>query len=151
MKTVGLDVLLRAIAGAVASSQESMRKRHISNFASFFRKNEGDVLDPAVVSMKLPRDHFKEGDPPHRVADVPLATLTHHNQAHLQELRFEIDCHIDDLTEGEEEGSEAVSLVIGSTEPRAGAARLTLSYRTNETPEGIAQINDTLLRNDGGD
>ena len=146
MKTVSLGNLLSAISTAIAGGQESLRRRHLGNFHSNFKRTEDGTLTPSTIPVRLPRDHFeKDDDPSYRVAQIPLATLTHHDQVYMDEMVFELDCLIEDFDDKDGDGNGSLSLVIGSGIPRReGSAKLSVTFKREATPEGIARTVDAL-------
>lgn len=150
-----LDDLLQAVADAVMSAQRFLDARH-QDLSHLFQPrgtaagsaggaDEG-ALEPLTVPLVLPKSVVTDGEPAEGVHNVPLATLVPHQAVALESMKLSIPCLVEGLSGGT--GQKQVSIVLGSSLPtrHAGLATLSLEFRHAEPTEGMARINDQLLK-----
>lgn len=146
MNVCFLDELLKAIGSAVATANLALQNLSGEAQKSFYQPGEDGVMHPRSLSVHLPRRHVGQGEEAEGPHDIPESTLTHHHQIMLDTLSLDIDC----LVEGLQKGADGADLVLlsvgGDIRNRSNAARLQLTFKTADPPEGVARINDQLLK-----
>jgi hypothetical protein len=148
MRNFMLDELLRAVADAVMSAHKAVGAHH-HDLGHLFRPSRAKAggLEPVSMPLVLPRAVVREGEEPEGVHDVPLATLVPHQSTVIDSLSLSLPCLIDGLEDGAD-GAKRLSLVLGPSLPaqHSRLATLSVTFRNSDPPEGMARINDQLLK-----
>lgn len=146
MKRVKLNDLLAAISSAITTTQHMAREQHHANLHEHFEDSGDDHVRPKTTKMLLPKDHVGPGEDQEGVAHVPHMALTNHDQIHLSELDLELECVVEEV-EDCKDAPPLLSLLIGGGVPKKSkAGTLRLSFKTVDTPEGVSQVNDSMLK-----
>jgi hypothetical protein len=144
-----LDDLLRAIADAVMSAQRFLATRH-HDLSHLFRpsRTSPGSLEPHTLSLVLPKGVVRDDEAKEGIHDVPAATLVPHQSTALDTLSLTFPCLLEGLEEGGTAGAKRVSIVLGRALPNqhSGLATMTITFRTGDPPEGMARINDQMLK-----
>jgi hypothetical protein len=145
-----LDELLKAISNAVSGSCAHLKQRHLDNHSSFFDADVKGFLAPKKLLMLLPLRHVQhtDGQAPETegIHQIPQSTLVQQNQMELDSMTMEIDCLVEELKDGDD-GQKQLVLSLGSiVHNRSNGIRLNLTYKNSGTPEGVARVNDELLK-----
>jgi len=143
------DDLLRSIADAVMSAHKYLGAQHY-DVGHLFRpsRSHQDAFEPLTVPMVLPRSVVPDGENPEGIHHIPLATLVPHQATMIDTVNFSVPCLIDGLDQGDESGTKRLSLVLGQSLPNQHSrlGTLTITFKNGEPPEGMARINDQLLK-----
>lgn len=144
-----LDDLLRAVADAVMSTQRAVGAHH-HDLGHLFRpsRKQAGAMEPISMPLVLPRSVVHDGEEAEGVHEVPLASLVPHQSTVIDSLSLSLPCLIDGLHEGADGDASRLSLVLGPSLPAHHACLGTLSvtFRNGDPPEGMARINDQLLK-----
>lgn len=146
MPNYNLDDLLRAISVAVHEANRELTDCARQDFERHFQANYG-ALEPKTLPLVLPRDHLTEGEEPRGIHHVPQAALVHHRPLALDTLKLEFDCQIEGIVTGDKDRPLRVQVMLGpDAQSTTSAGRISLEFRSGDTPEGIARVNDKLLK-----
>ena len=148
MRSFMLDDLLRAIADALMATQKAVGAHH-HDLGHLFRpsRTQAGAMEPVSLPLVMPRSVVHEGEEPEGVHDVPLASLVPHQSTVIESLNLSMPCLIEGLDDAAD-GGKRLSLVLGSSLPaqHSRLATLSLTFRNGDPPEGMARINDQLLK-----
>lgn len=146
MSSFSLDDLLRGIAAAVKDANRELNEAARQHVEHSFTASDG-VLKPRTSAFLLPRDHLEPGDAPYAVHHVPHAALVHHRPLGIDALTVDLECTIEGVVQMDGKGPPQVQLrVAADGSAGASGSRLTIQFKANDPPEGIARLNDKLLR-----
>jgi hypothetical protein len=144
--TISLSDLAGAVAVSLLRSVEPLRRQHIDATAEFFEPagaEAGPALRPRTLALHVPRPVAEKGseDAP---SAIPLAALLQHSPIVLEEASLEMQCRV---TGFDRAGNAPADLRLALDMAGAGAPmRLALKYRLAAPPEGLARIDDSLVR-----
>ena len=159
-RTLTLDALLRAVKGAVFDANGVVRDQHISELGEFYDQagtpaaagaaNSGSsdvVLVPKVVRLRMPSLTVPENVDPTPPVEVPLPTLVQSDALVVDELQIDFGCTLIGVEPSRGDDARRILVRLGDAAGAPGsAARLSIRYRSAPPPEGVARINDALLR-----
>lgn len=149
MRNFMLDDLLRAVADAVMSAHKSVGAHH-HDLGHLFRpsRSKSGGLEPVSMPLVLPRAVVHDGEEAEGVHDVPLATLVPHQSTVIESLSLSLPCLVDGLEDAADGDGKRLSLVLGPSLPaqHSRLATLSVTFRSGDPPEGMARINDQLLK-----
>ena len=141
-----LDQLLKGVKQAVLSTNELASKQHMTYLAQHFVRNDDGTSSPTCLKLRMPATHIQEGEELEPVHQVPTATLSAPQTVSVDELEVELDCHIKAL-EATKKGGQRIEVKLGGFPlGRSNAARIKITYKNGDPPEGVARINDSLLK-----
>ena len=144
MKRIPLDDLMAAVAAAVHDAQQALSEQHLGHLKSHFEECDGH-LRPRTVPILLPRHHVEEGQEDEAVHEIPQLALTHALPLRLDGVKMELECSVEGLKRGSK--SPRLTVALGAVDPESeSAGRLTLCFSSGEKPEGVAQLDDHLLK-----
>jgi hypothetical protein len=150
MTKVSLDDLLKAISNAISGSSGHLQQRELDNHKSFFDSDDKGVLTPKTMPMLLPnRHHQATADAPaatESIHNVPQSTLVHNSQVALDTVSMEIDCLVEELKDGDKGEKQLVLHLGADVRNHSRGIKLNLTYKNSGTPEGVAKVNDELLK-----
>ena len=156
-ETYFLDDFLHALKEAIYRSNQKAWRHHLENLKSYFQTNEKGQWVPRTVQMLLPAmqmdDEEAETIEPH---DVPLASLVDHRAMSMSRLNLEFECYLEglvprkdtDLADGVQLADDylGVTLVLTAGKRQLPKAKMSIEYKNEHSPEGVARINDALLK-----
>ncbi|MFZ6845382.1 hypothetical protein [Undibacterium sp. RuTC16W] len=150
MNICTLDELLQAISNAVSNANSFVQKAAKDSHKEFFNSSADGILSPKTIPMLLPNRHVinedgKQGET-ESVQNISESTLTHHNQIVLDTMTMDIDCLVEELQENKDGPALLVLKLGGDLRGRSSVGRLNLSFKTSSPPEGVARLNDELLK-----
>lgn len=146
MSSFSLDDLLRGIAAAVKDASRELNESARNHIEQSFTTADG-VLKPRTSAFLLPRDHLEPGDNPHAVHHVPHAALVHHRPLGIDALTIDLECTIEGVVTMDSKSPPQVQLRVGTDVPTGTtSSRLTIQFKASDPPEGVARLNDKLLR-----
>lgn len=160
-----LENLIEGLAGAVVDAQRRIESHQITNFLSYFDKNNR----PKGMDIRLPSLHpLKDNE--QTVYFVPYLPLFASSLLRIKEVEISFDTDITGLTEASDEDqqtadntAEGDSEVIGKGKKRSvsldlrggafrkksGKAHVVLKVEGQEPSEGMARLIDRLLNSQG--
>ena len=150
MSTCTLDELLRAIGKAVSDSNGHVQQQELENHKSFFNTDNKGVMTPKTLPVLLPNRHQEstDGKPSETesVQNIPQSTLVQTNQVALDTVSMEINCLVEELKNGDKEEKQLVLSLGADIRNRSNVIKLNLTFKNSGTPEGVAKVNDELLK-----
>jgi len=147
MATVLFDDFLRSMATAVSDTNKYLQESQ-QDMGHFEETGADGVLRPKTVKMLLPRAHVGPGESLEGVHEVPTATLAHHNHVLMDRLKLDLYCQIDVEAGDRRGGAPKIALTFGGHGVLASQhlARVQVSFRSAEPPEGASRVRDQLLK-----
>lgn len=146
MKTYPLDDFLQALCSAVSASQRHMLNDQ-QDLARHFTQREDGVHVPQTLPMLLPNEVLGEDGAHESVHQVPTATLTQQHDLIMESVDLRFPCAVAGLEEPPEGGPPRVTIGLGgSLPPGMELGTLSISFRQVQPPEGVARVNDKLVK-----
>jgi hypothetical protein len=143
-----LDEFLYAIKASIYKANQKAWKQHLLNLMHYFKKNQNGVFEPKMLRMMLPTTEVDDDQVDVEENSLPVASLVEHSPLTMANLSVEFECYIEGLTPAGTKGeTPSVTLVMGDGSSNLPKAKFSIEYKTNDdAPEGIARINDKLLK-----
>lgn len=152
-----LDDFLFALKSAIYRSNQKSWRHHIENLRSYFHTNDKGQWEPRTVEMLLPSVQLDEDAGEHiEPHEIPVASLVDHRAMSMSRLNLEFECYLDGLETRKdtdpldgvnlEEEYLAVTLVLTGGNRRLPKAKVSIEYKNEQSAEGVARINDALLK-----
>ena len=150
-KKVGfLDELLGGLHDAVVSAQRLVEKQHIDMVDLYFDDETGE---PITMDLKIPSVH---PDKEHELLKVPLITMTPLSSVKIKELNMKFKVKLgkqvdttSNLTQqigtDSTQTTGALSIDMDSVDTE-NMAEVEVKFEGTEPPEGVARINDQLIK-----
>ena len=95
---------------------------------------------PKCYRVKLPTNEGGDAE-----TDIPLLTLAPSQHLTISDLEMEFDIDIGEFSD-EQINGEKVSARIGSENHHKNKANIKLTFKGEGPPEGIARVNDQLIK-----
>lgn len=133
-----LDKLIQAIYNSVTFAQRKVETEHLSRVMSTYFDKKGNAK---TFRVQIPGNNGEI-----KTADVPLITLT--NNAHLAIDEIEMELAVD-LSHFEDEinnENHKLCAKITGTRGQDNLTKIKIKMKGNDTPEGLARINDQLIK-----
>lgn len=149
MASHSLDELVASVKAAIVRAHGVMNEQHLGLIDRFFEKNDDGELEPRTVGVHLPS---QSGSPSGREeVRVPLMSLLPIPTLKVSELSVEFDCVVEgfDRDAGQEDDGNRLQLLMGQPsrfKRTPNTARIKLSFTGGDLPEGVARLNDKILK-----
>ena len=142
-----LDEFLYAVKSSIYKANQKAWRQHLANLSRYFMIKD-KVMEPRMLSMMLPSTEVEGDSPEVEKTDVPIANLVEHTPLTMATLSVEFECYLEGLGAEDSKGEyQSVVLNMSDDKKQLPKAKFTIEYHTNEEPpEGIARINDALLK-----
>ena len=145
-----LDELLGGLHDAVVSAQRLVEKQHIDMVDLYF---DDDTGEPITMDLKIPSTHPEKE---HELLKVPLITMTPISSVKIKELSMKFKVKLGkqvDTTSNltQQMGTDgtqatgALSIDMDSVDTE-NMAEVEVKFEGTSPPEGIARINDQLIK-----
>ena len=145
-----LDELLAGLNEAVISAQRIAEKQHIDMVDLYF---DDDTGEPITMDLKIPSVH---PDKEYEILRVPLITMTPISSIKIKELNMKFKVKLgkqvdtpSNLTQqigtDSNQTTGALSIDMDSTDT-SNMAEVEVKFEGTEPPEGVARINDQLIK-----
>lgn len=138
---------MKATRVAQAASLNSLQKDYFDEVKDADGNPTGQ-LAPKVMTMVLP--HQEGSEIKQASFDVPMMALVKHQAMTIDtlEMEFEVELHgLEDLPADPEEGAVlSASTSGGAFSSRKTIAKVHMTFRGEDPPEGVMRLNDKVLK-----
>lgn len=131
-----LDRIVSAIYNSVVYAQRKVETEHLNRLMSTYFDKDGNALS---FKINLPSN---EGDI--KEFDVPLLTLANHSHLAIKEIEMDLSVDLGHLGDSEEDKTICANLKGQRDENKRSKIKIVMQGQ--DTPEGIAKINDQLVK-----
>lgn len=137
------DDLLCAISSAVQSTNKLAENQYADYIEQHFGQGDHGIHTPRTFDVLLPARHIQEGENSEQIHQIPTACLSSPQTMAVDELTLSMDCSVSSLSTAEN-GDPRLRVVLG----KGGAQpmNLQITYKNGDPPEGLARVNDALLK-----
>lgn len=132
-----LDELVESIYNSVVFAQRKVETEHLTRVMSTYFDPDGT---PKHFKVKLPNHDGKDQE-----VSVPLLTLAPHSHLSISELEMSFKVDMNHFSEDEEINNNKISAKISGGNG-AKTAEVKIKLNNSDTPEGLAKINDHLMK-----
>ena len=155
-----LDDIVHSIQSAVIAATDIAERHELDSimneeFWELKIDNEGnpikdengrDVYAPRMVTMEIPM--WEDGNLTKKNIPVPLQSLTTGQSLRVDTLEVEMSVEISGLTEDKKKGKLMVRPCASTSwfKKESNTAKLKLTFKGSEPPEGYARIDDQLVK-----
>ena len=139
--------VMKATRVAQAASLNSLQKDYFEEVKDADGNPTGE-LAPKVMTMVLP--HQEGSEIKQASFDVPMMALVKHQAMTIDtlEMEFEVELHgLEDLPADSDEGAVlSASTSGGAFSSRKTIAKVHMTFRGEDPPEGVMRLNDKVLK-----
>ena len=132
-----LDELVESIYNSVVFAQRKVETEHLTRVMSTYFDDDGS---PKAFKIKLPTH-----DGSIEEVSVPLATLAPHTHLSISELEMSFKVDMNHYTDDKEINNNKISAKISGAKG-SESAEVKIKLNSSQTPEGLAKINDYLMK-----
>lgn len=140
------QAIVKATRVAQEASLQSIQEDYFTSVHDEDGKTTG-VIRPKTVQMVLP--HQEGGETKKVTYEVPVFALVKHQAMTLDqlEMNFEVELHgLDQLQSEDGEESVLSASTSGGVFSRKTIAKVHMTFKGGEPPEGIMRLNDKVLK-----
>lgn len=147
MATYRFDELLQSLKQAVIAASRVLQREHVRDVQRHFEVDKEGVLTPRTLRVRLPSHQTREGETTEAVHQIPLFSLMQPHQLGIDEMTLDFECTLEGLEDRGEAGTRPVVLDLSPRRWSKGvSAKVSITIRRSDAPEGVARINDHLLK-----
>ena len=138
---IQFDALCASIHAAVVQATSTAKEQHLRDVEEFIDK-EGK---PKTVKLVLPsQDPDREGDVEY---NVPIFSLVPHKSLTVSEISVDFTCKFRSLKSKNKKAKATIAAALSKSKSGASSeANVNIKFVASDPPEGLARINDRLLR-----
>ena len=139
-RVTGLSKLIRALQNAVIKAQDLVRTQHLETLKNHL--NEDGTAKTVKVLVPVP----EAGEGAHREINVPELTLMPTGGLKIDKLKMAFDVELSGLDHDEDDdcGHEMSIEMRRGLFSRSTTARVELTFKGEDAPEGYMKLNDEL-------
>jgi len=127
------DHLIQCLYNSVVYAQRYVETEHLKRvIGTYFRPITKKILLPTT-----------EGD---QEVEIPLMSLAGHNHLKIENLEMEFDVDLGQFENSDNHQKRRMIAMIGRKDPKKTLAKVKLTIKNGDTPEGIARINDKIVK-----
>lgn len=137
---VKLEELLVSIGDSVQKARRALEDEAMELYFRGYQREDGDTYVPIRRKISLPIT----GAPgtSSKLLEVPVTALYHHNSMALDT----VDIRLNFIPVQEKEGLTLELQPQSQGEPGLSCSQLSLCFKREETPEGMARVNDHSVK-----
>ena len=133
-----LDKLVQAIYNSVTFAQRKVETEHLSRVMSTYFDDKGNAK---TFRVQIPGNNGEV-----KTSDVPLLTLTNNAHLAIDEIEMELAVNLSHFEDEINNENNKLCAKIGGTRGQDNLTKIKIKMKGNETPEGLARINDQLIK-----
>ena len=127
-----LETIFSSLYDAVVSAQQAVEFQQLNNINEYYFDENGNAK---TVALNLPNDSGKMA-----MQNIPLLSLSRHDSLSIDEVTIKMNVEL---------GSGEVGILSSLTrrhDARASVAELTIKFKGTGMAEGLARIDDKLIK-----
>ena len=132
-----LDKLVESIYNSVVYAQRKVETEHLSRLMSTYFDDAGN---PITFKVNLPDNNGEVKE-----SAIPLLTLAPNSHLSISELEMQLKVDLGQFSDDNNVNNNKLSAKIGAGK-RANLARIKIKMSSASSPEGLARINDQLVK-----
>ena len=136
--TNSLDKLVQAIYNSVTFAQRKVETQHLGRVMSTYFDDDGNAK---TFKVNLPGNNGEITE-----ADIPLITLSNNSHLAIDELEMELAVHLGQFEDEINKDNNKLSAKITGPRGHENLTKIKIKMKGKDTPEGIARINDQLIK-----
>ena len=138
---IQFDALCNSIHEAVLKATDTAKEQHLRDVEEFIEKDG----KPKTIKLMLPSqdpDHTEDVE-----YNVPIFSLIPHKSLTVSEISVDFTCKFKSLKSKNKKAKAAISAALSrSKSGTSSEAAVNIKFVASDPPEGLARINDRLLR-----
>jgi hypothetical protein len=133
-----LDKLVQAIYNSVTFAQRKVETEHLGRVMSTYFDDEGNAK---TFKVQLPGNDGKI-----TTSDIPLITLTNNSHLSINEIEMELAVNLSHFEDEINNENNKLCAKISGARGQDNLTKIKIKMKGEDTPEGIARINDQLIK-----
>jgi|TARA_R110002020_G_scaffold457984_1_gene675131 hypothetical protein len=131
------DHLIQCLYNSVVYAQRYVETEHLKRVIGTYFDDHGRPVTKKII---LPT---AEGD---QEVEIPIMTLAGHNHLKIDNLEMEFEVDLGQFENSDNHQKRRMIAMIGRKDPKNTLAKVKLTIKNGDTPEGIARINDKIVK-----
>ena len=133
-----LDCLVESIYNSVIFAQRKVETEHLKRVMSTYFDDDGNAL---TFKVNLPSNNGEIES-----TDIPLITLAPNSHLSISELEMELKVDIGQFDDEKNNEERKLSAKVSGTRNKKNLAKIKIKMNGSDPPEGLARINDQLIK-----
>ena len=133
-----LDKLVQAIYNSVTYAQRKVETEHLGRVMETYFDDQGNAR---TFKINLPGNNGEVTS-----TDIPLITLANNSHLAIDELEMELSVHLGQFEDEISNENNKLSAKITGQRGQENLTKIKIKMKGKETPEGIARVNDQLIK-----
>ena len=133
-----LDRLVESIYNSVVFAQRKVETEHLKRVMSTYFDDDGNAI---TFRVNLPSNNGEVEE-----ANIPLITLASNSHLRISELEMELKVDLGQFDDAVNNENKKLSATMTGDRNKSNLAKITIKMSGADAPEGLAKINDQLIK-----